>query len=149
MSQPGQRPILLVEDNEAHYEAMARALRLAGCNRPLVRCADGDEALDFLHRRGRFEDKRDSPRPGIILLDLNLPGICGQEVLAEIKADHDLKAIPVVVVSSLAEPAEVLRCYRSGANGFIRKRNTYQETVAAVRQLSDYWFSASEMPDGA
>ncbi len=148
MSQPGRRPILLVEDNEIHYEAMARALRLAGCDRPIVRCADGDQALDYLYHRGRFQDPRENPRPSIILLDLNLPGTSGQEVLAVIKTDDELKSIPVVVVSSLSEPEEIHRCYKTGANGFIRKRSTYEETVDAARGLNDYWFSTSEVPDG-
>lgn len=148
MSQTRLRPILLVEDNEVHYEAMARALRQAGCAQPFVRCADGDEALDYLYRRGQFVNPDETLRPVIILLDLNLPGTDGHEVLAAIKSDAELKAIPVIVVTSLADPGDVRRCYQSGANGFIRKRNGFEETVAAARRLSEYWFQASEVPDG-
>lgn len=148
MIPPANRPILLVEDNETHYEAMARALRQAGCNQPLVRCADGDEALDYLYRRGRFRSSESAARPIIILLDLNLPGTCGQEVLVAIKSDAELKSIPVIIVTSLSDPGEVRRCYQFGANGFVRKRTRYDETVVTARRLSEYWLQASEVPDG-
>lgn len=147
MSHTARRPILLVEDNETHYEAMARALRKAGCDHPLVRCPDGDEALDYLYRRGRFVNTDGIPRPALVLLDLNLPGTGGHEVLTTIKSDEELRSIPVVILTSLGDPGEVRRCYQSGANGFIRKRNGFEETVVTARRLNEYWFEASETPD--
>jgi CheY-like chemotaxis protein len=147
MNPPANRPILLVEDNETHYEAMARALRQAGCKRPFVRCADGDDALDYVYRRGRFATADGPARPALVLLDLNLPGTGGHEVLATIKSDEELRAIPVIVLTSVGDPGEVRRCYQSGANGFIRKRSGFDETVMTARHINDYWFQASEVPD--
>src|SRR3954451_24716995 len=82
------QPILLVEDSPEDFETTQRAFRRSGLKNPILRCADGDEALDFLFRRGTHAD---APRPGVVLLDLNLPGTDGREVLSEIKASDDLK----------------------------------------------------------
>src|SRR3954454_21049656 len=85
------QPILLVEDSPEDFETTERAFRRSGLKNPIYRCADGDEALDFLHRRGQYADPHKSPRPGVILLDLNLPGTDGREVLSDIKNDPSLK----------------------------------------------------------
>src|SRR3954452_2334331 len=84
------QPILLVEDSPEDFETTERAFRRSGLKNPIFRCADGDEALDFLYRRGRYSGPQQAPRPGVILLDLNLPGTDGREVLNEIKTDPDL-----------------------------------------------------------
>ncbi len=87
--------ILIVEDNNEDYEATKRAFRKAGLRNNLHRCEDGDEALDYLHRRGKYAATETSPRPGIILLDLNLPGTDGREVLRGIKNDKELLITPL------------------------------------------------------
>jgi CheY-like chemotaxis protein len=148
MNQTEQRPILLVEDNDTHCEAMTRALRHAGCATPVVRCSDGEEALDYLFRRGRFARPADSTRPSIILLDLNLPGRGGLEVLAVVKSDSELKVIPVIIVSSLSDAREIHRCYENGASGYIRKRASFDETIEVARGLCQYWFRANEILTG-
>src|SRR5438105_2527750 len=103
MAGPLEHPILLVEDSPEDYQATVRAFQKAGLANPIFRCASGDDALDYLHRRGAYADPGRSPRPGVILLDLNLPGTDGREVLAEVKADARLKAIPVIVLTTSAD----------------------------------------------
>lgn len=147
MSRPSPRPILLVEDNETHAEAMTRALRRATCDLPIVRCPDGDEALDYLYRRGRFLQSAATARPCLILLDLHLPGRGGQELLTLIKSDAQLKAIPIVIVTTVGDPREIRRCYEGGASGFIRKRANFDETIDIARRLYEYWFWANEIPE--
>ena len=109
------QPILVVEDSPEDFEATSRAFRRAGLRNQMLHCTTGDEALDFLHRRGRYEDARHSPRPGVILLDLNLPGTDGREVLQEIKRSDDLAAIPVIVLTTSSDSRDVDACYQAGA----------------------------------
>ncbi|HEV7519056.1 MAG TPA: response regulator, partial [Thermoanaerobaculia bacterium] len=115
------QPILLVEDSPEDYEATERAFRKSGLKNPIHRCTDGDEALDYLFRRGAYADPARSPRPGIVLLDLNLPGTDGREVLETVKADDSLKQIPVIVLTTSADERDVQACYLAGANSYIQK----------------------------
>jgi two-component system response regulator len=146
MSIRPQQPILLVEDSPEDYEATVRALRKAGLANPLVRCEDGDEALDYLYRRGAFVDPQSSPRPGIVLLDLNLPGTDGREVLAEMKADSSLRSIPVVVLTTSSDERDVDRCYQAGANSYIRKPVDLAGFITAIQRLKDFWFEVVILP---
>jgi CheY-like chemotaxis protein len=142
------QPILLVEDSPEDFEATQRALRKSGLKNPLYRCADGDEALDYLFRRGAYTDPATSPCPGIILLDLNLPGTDGREVLAEIKADPQLKQIPVVVLTTSSDDRDVDACYRAGASSYIQKPVDLDGFMRAIERLNDYWFEVVILPKG-
>ena len=139
------QPILLVEDSPEDYEATLRAFRRSGLKNPLVRCEDGDQALDYLYRRGKYAD---APRPGVILLDLNLPGTDGREVLAEIKKEEGLKQIPVVVLTTSADERDISACYRSGANSYIQKPVDIEGFVKAIERLNGYWFEVVILPKG-
>jgi CheY-like chemotaxis protein len=141
-----QQAILLVEDSPEDYEATVRALRRAGLANPIVRCEDGDEALDYLHRRGRYSDPATSPRPGIILLDLNLPGTDGREVLAEIKGDLELRPIPVVILTTSTDERDVERCYNAGANSYIKKPVDLDGFMRAIQRLKEFWFEIVIVP---
>lgn len=143
-----QQPILLVEDSPEDFEATVRALRKAGLGNPILRCVDGDDALDFLHRRGRYAEPAAAPRPGIILLDLNLPGTDGRQVLADIKADPTLRAIPVVVLTTSADDRDVERCYQAGANSYIMKPVDLEGFLKAIRRLKEFWFEVVIVPRG-
>lgn len=143
-----QQPILLVEDSPEDYEATTRALRKAGLANPILRCGDGDEALDFLHRRGDYADPARAPRPGVILLDLNLPGTDGREVLAEVKGDDHLKRIPVIVLTTSTDERDIERCYLAGANSYIKKPVDLPGFLRAIQQLKDYWFEVVILPKG-
>lgn len=146
-----KQPILLVEDSPEDYEATQRALRRAGLANPIYRCEDGDEALDYLHGRGRFAGAGAAPRPGIILLDLNLPGTDGRAVLEEIKADESLRQIPVVVLTTSTDERDIERCYRAGANSYIKKPVDLDGFLRAIHCLKEFWFEIVILPrpDGA
>ena len=138
--------ILLVEDSPEDYQAALRSLRRAGLANPIVHCEDGDQALDYVFRRGEFAPPREAPRPGLILLDLNLPGIDGRGVLAEIRRDPELAAIPIIVLTVSADPRDVDECYRAGANSYIRKPVDLDGYIKAIQRLVDYWFEIVVLP---
>ncbi|WP_439624344.1 response regulator [Gemmata sp.] len=141
-----QQPILLVEDSPEDYEATVRALRRAGLANPIVRCEDGDDALDYLFHRGRYAGGADAPRPGIVLLDLNLPGTDGREVLAAAKADPTLRRIPIVVLTTSTDERDVEKCYAAGANSYISKPVDLDGFMRAIRRLKDFWFEVVIVP---
>ena len=123
-------PILLVEDSPEDTEATLRALKRAGMNSPVFHCESGDEGLDFLRHRGKYSNPANSPRPCVILLDLNLPGTDGREVLAEIKSDEQLKTIPVVVLTTSTDARDIENCYHMGANSYIKKAVDFERFVS-------------------
>jgi CheY-like chemotaxis protein len=141
--EPPTQPILLVEDSPEDFVTTERAFRKSGLKNPIIRCSDGDEALELLFRRGRFAD---APRPGVILLDLNLPGTDGREVLAEIKADPFLKQIPVIVLTTSSDDRDVAACYKAGASSYIQKPVDLEGFMRAIERLNDYWFEVVILP---
>ena len=145
---PHSQPILLVEDSPEDFEATLRAFRKSGLKNTVLRCADGDEALDFLHRRGAYADPANSPRPGVILLDLNLPGTDGRQVLNEIKNNERLRDIPVVVLTTSADERDITACYRAGANSYIQKPVDIDGFMKAIERLNGYWFEVVILPKG-
>jgi len=140
------RTVLVIEDSPEDFETTVRAFRRNGMNSPVFRCADGDEALDYLHRRARYSSADDAPRPDLILLDLNLPGTDGREVLQEIKRVEHLKQIPVVVLTTSADGRDVEACYRAGANCYIQKPVDLAGFMRAIERLHDFWFEAAILP---
>lgn len=107
---------------------------------------DGEELMDYLRHVGKFKDPSSSPRPGIILLDLNMPKKDGREALKEIKADPDLRSIPVVILTTSKEEEDILRSYNLGANSYITKPVTFAGMVDAIKSLGKYWFEIVELP---
>lgn len=138
--------ILLVEDNDDDFGATVRAFRRAHVANPIMRCVDGDETLDFLYRKGKYSDPVTSPRPGIILLDLNLPGTDGNEVLKEVKRDPLLCSIPVVVLTTSDNQRDIDKCYQFGANSYIVKPVNLQNFLSAVERIKDYWIDLALFP---
>jgi CheY-like chemotaxis protein len=139
-------PILLVEDSPEDYEATLRALRKAGLVNPIHRCEDGEDALDFLHRRGVYASVDKAPRPGLIMLDLNLPGTDGRQVLEEIKTTENLKATPVVVLTTSTDDRDIEKCYRIGANSYVKKPVDLEGFLRAIERLKEYWFEVVILP---
>ncbi len=148
MIQKIQQPILIVEDSPEDFEAAMRAFKKSGFMNPVFRCEDGDEALDYIFRRGVYQDPASSPRPGLILLDLNLPGTDGREFLTEIKQDPDLKKIPVVVLTTSNEQTDIDKCYEAGANSYICKPVNITDLVDSIQRLKDFWFEIVVFPKG-
>ena len=131
--------ILLVEDNPDDIAITKRALKEARIVNKLCIVRDGQEALDFLKRQGEYTDPAKSPRPGLILLDINLPKINGLEVLKQIKADDDLKGIPVVMLTVSRRDEDIVKGYNNGCNSFIQKAVEFEKFVEVVKQIGLYW----------
>jgi two-component system, response regulator len=146
--QTPNQPILLVEDSPEDFEATVRAFKRSGLKNPIFRCEDGDGALDFLHQRGQYADTGQAPRPGIVLLDLNLPGTDGREVLTEIKRDESLRHIPVIVLTTSNDERDVEACYLAGANSYIQKPVDMEGFLRAIERLKGYWFEVVVLPKG-
>lgn len=135
--------ILLVEDNPGDVRLTREALRDTKVINRLTAVSDGVEALDFLRRRGRYQD---AARPDLILLDLNLPRRDGREVLAEIKEDQDLKHIPVVVITSSSAEQDVLKSYNLHANCYVTKPVDLDKFVEVVKSIEDFWLGIVKLP---
>jgi CheY-like chemotaxis protein len=139
-------PVLLVEDDENDVLLMRRAFRQAGlCNRLLV-AEDGDEAVAYLSGHGDHADRIRSPLPGLILLDLKLPRRGGLEVLGWLRAQPGIGRIPVVVLTSSREGADVNRAFDLGASGYLVKPVQAAEMAEMVRTLAAFWLAMSELP---
>jgi CheY-like chemotaxis protein len=107
---------------------------------------DGEELMDYLYRRGKYTDPKLAPRPGLILLDLNMPKKDGREALGEIKSDPQLKHIPVVVLTTSKAEEDIYRSYELGANSYITKPVTFASLVEVMRTIGKYWFEIVELP---
>ena len=140
------QPILLVEDSPEDYEATVRALGKSRLRNPILHCKDGDDALDFLYQRGAYADPGAAPRPGVILLDLNLPGTDGRDVLAVIKRDEHLKAIPVIVLTTSSDERDIATCYQEGANSYVTKPVDIDGFLHAIQMLQGFWFEIAIYP---
>jgi CheY-like chemotaxis protein len=135
--------ILLVEDNPADVELTQYLMKQGKIFVNLHVAVDGFEALNFLRREGQYADV---PRPDLVLLDLNLPGKDGREVLAEMKSDPNLKTIPVVVLTTSQSEVDVLKSYNLGANCFITKPVGMEEFAKVVNSIEDFWFTIVRLP---
>ena len=116
---------------------------------PLQFVADGEELMDYLHRRGGFADEARYPTPGLILLDLNMPRKDGREALREIKADPELRRIPVVILTTSKAEEDVTASYRDGANSFITKPVSFSALIDVVQALGTYWLQIVDLPAAA
>ena len=139
---------ILMADDDADDRMLARDAwqesRLANTFRFVE---DGQELMDYLHRKGKYAHE-DAPRPGLILLDLNMPRKDGRQALQEIKSDPELRRIPVVVLTTSKTEEDILRTYDLGANSFISKPVTFERLVDIVRTLGTYWFNIVQLPIG-
>lgn len=138
--------ILLVEDNPDHAEFTLRALADDSVTNRTYWVKDGEEALDFLHRRRQWADAAAAPRPGLILLDINLPRLGGHEVLRQVKADESFREIPVVMLTTSDQAEEVKASYRAGANSFVTKPVKYGQFTERIKSLKHYWTLTSRLP---
>lgn len=135
--------ILLVDDNEGDARLTREALAESGIRGLLYVARDGEDALDFLHRRGRHAD---AVRPDLVLLDLSLPRVDGREVLRRVKSDPSLASIPVIVLTGSDSEKDVADTYALGANSFVRKPRDLKTFVALMARFERYWLEASRFP---
>jgi CheY-like chemotaxis protein len=145
VTSPDPFHVLLVEDDPGDELITREAFEENKVRNALHVARDGEEALDFVYRRGRFAD---APRPGLILLDLNLPKFDGREVLARIKSDPDLMTIPVVILTTSEAEEDIVRSYQLHANAYVTKPVDFDRFLGVVRQIDDFFVSVVRLPGG-
>ncbi|RUT05477.1 response regulator [Dulcicalothrix desertica PCC 7102] len=138
--------ILLADDDEDDCMLAREALAESRLSSELYVVKDGEELMDYLYHRGRYVSLSSSPRPGLILLDLNMPKKDGREALKEIKNDPELRKIPVIVLTTSKAPEDIYRTYELGANSFIIKPMNFTALVEVMRTIGKYWFEIVELP---
>lgn len=147
MNKNGKSISLLMADDDPDDRMLARdALTQARLANDLHFVEDGEELMDYLYHRGRYAKMADSPRPGVILLDLNMPRKDGREALKEIKADPDLRQVPVVVLTTSKSEEDIYRTYDLGASSYITKPVTFEGLVEVMKGLKKYWFEIVDLP---
>lgn len=145
---PQTKPIvILMADDDADDRLLAKdALTECRLANDLHFVENGEELMDYLHRRGKYDQPVQSPRPGLILLDLNMPKKDGREALREIKTDPELRKIPVVVLTTSKADTDIGSIYELGANSFIAKPVTFDSLVKVMKVVGDYWFETVQLP---
>ena len=141
--------ILMADDDEEDRDFTRDALQNAHLANAMRFVVDGQDLMDYLRRQGRYANGSvEAPRPGVILLDLNMPKKDGREALAEIKSDENLRSIPVIVLTTSKDEVDVFRTYDLGVNSFITKPVTFTGLVEVMRNWQRYWFELVELPNG-
>jgi two-component system response regulator len=144
----GKPIVILMADDDADDRMLTKdALEESRVLNELRFVEDGEELMDYLTRRGKYTDSEDAPRPGLILLDLNMPKKDGREALKEIKSDPNLRRIPVVIMTTSKAEEDIFRSYDFGASSFITKPVTFDRLVELMRTLGEYWVEFVELPD--
>lgn len=139
--------MLVVEDSNEDFEVWQRLLQRSPFGILVHRCVNGDQALAFLDNTVNDDGGRRSSRPGLIVLDLNLPGTDGREVLRQIKQNEKLKLIPVVVFTTSSNPKDIEDCYRYGVNSYIVKPINFTQLKHDIQTLINYWFDVTTLPN--
>jgi CheY-like chemotaxis protein len=138
--------ILLADDDQEDCYLIGEALNESHIPHQLILVQDGEDLLDYLNRRGKYGGAENWVRPGLILLDLNMPRKDGREALEEIKRDPELRRIPIVVFTNSRAEEDILSCYNLGVSGFISKPANYMGLLNAVQTLSNYWLHVVSLP---
>jgi CheY-like chemotaxis protein len=138
--------ILMADDDDEDRMMTKKAWDNSRLANDLRFVEDGEELMEYLGRRGEYADPASSPRPGLILLDLNMPKMDGREALREIKSTPELRRIPIVVLTTSKAEEDIFRSYDLGANSFISKPVTFDRLVAIIQQIGTYWFELVETP---
>jgi CheY-like chemotaxis protein len=144
----GRKPIviLLADDDEEDRMLACDALAESRLSNEISCVTDGEDLMDYLHRRGKYASPAEAPRPGLILLDLNMPKKDGREALREIKSDPELRQISVVVLTTSKAEEDIYSSYDSGASSFISKPVTFEGLVEVMKGLGRYWFEIVDLP---
>jgi CheY-like chemotaxis protein len=141
------RSLLLVEDNPNDVELTLSALKEANLANEVIVANDGEQALEYLYRRGRHAGRK-TGQPGVILLDLKMPKVDGHEVLKQIRSDPELRLIPVVILTSSREERDLYQSYDNGANSYVVKPVDFEEFITAISKLGVFWALLNEPPPG-
>ena len=139
-------PLLVVEDSNEDFRMLQRLMRRMAVQNPIYRCTNGDEVLDLLYKQSSNENSSAVLRPSVILLDLNLPGIDGRDILERLKQDITFKEIPIVVFTTSSNPRDIELCYQKGANGYLVKPMDAQGLQKTIQAFVDYWLEANTPP---
>lgn len=140
------KPLLVAEDSDEDFEVLELLMQQMRVQNPIHRCTNGDKVLDFVYQDGECGEQRSAPLPSVILLDLNLPGTDGREVLEQLKQDQNFREIPIVVFTTSSNPKDVEFCYQNGANGYLIKPVDLEELERTVQAFVDYWLQANIPP---
>jgi CheY-like chemotaxis protein len=147
MNSTPRKFIILMADDDADDRLLAKDALAECAGASDLKCVEnGEELLEYLQRRGRYSDPEQAPRPGLILLDLNMPKKDGRDALREIKLDPELRKIPVVVLTTSRADTDISRIYDLGANSFIAKPVSFDSLVGVMKLLVRYWFEMVELP---
>jgi CheY-like chemotaxis protein len=138
-------PLLIAEDSDEDFEALQRLMRGLAVPNPIYRCADGEEVLDVLRDRAT-SDNRPSFLPSVILLDLNMPGLDGRDVLVQLKQDQRFREIPVVIFTTSSSPSDIEFCYQQGANAYLIKPMGTQALQQTVQAFINFWLNSNTPP---
>ncbi|WP_020471124.1 response regulator [Zavarzinella formosa] len=142
------KPILLAEDNPKDLELTLVALAKSNLANEVVVVRDGEEALDYLFRRGPYEN-REHGHPAVILLDLKMPKVDGLQVLEQVRADKELRSVPVVMLTSSREEPDLRKSYDMGVNAYVVKPVAFREFISAIQDLGVFWAVLNEPPVGS
>lgn len=140
------QPLLVAEDSDEDFAVFQRFMKRLDVQNPIYRCSDGDEVLDFLYQEGDYQGKPEILRPSVILLDLNLPGLDGRELLKKIKQDESFRKIPIVVFTTSSNPEDVELCYQRGANGYLIKPVGTPELQKTLQSFVGFWLETNTPP---
>ena len=146
MVQDNKTPLLVIEDSDEDFEVLQIFMEDMAVTNPIYRCTTGDKALEFLYCE---QDKgtQENQRPSMILLDLNLPGIDGREVLVRLKQDDQFREIPIVIFTTNSDPRDIKFCYRKGANGYLIKPVGTERFEKAIQAFVEYWLNTNTLPE--
>ncbi len=146
MTQAKPIVILMADDDEDDILLTGKALQKGKLLNTLYCVRDGEELLDYMFRRGAYTNPEKAPRPGLILLDLNMPKKDGREALKEIKSNPDLNDIPIVVFTTSKAEEDIYRSYKLGVNSFVTKPVTFEKLIEVMQMLGRYWFEIVTLP---
>lgn len=136
----------MADDDADDRQMIQEALQESFLSPSLFEVENGEQLLDYLQRKGAYANPELSPRPGLILLDLNMPFMDGMKALQKIKSDPELSDIPVVILTTSQSPEDIANAYRLGSNSFITKPVSFSGLLQAIRSLGQYWFDVVELP---
>jgi CheY-like chemotaxis protein len=139
-------PLLVVEDSNEDFRMLQRLMRRMAVQNPIHRCTNGDEVLELLYQHKNDCHSKVFIRPSVILLDLNLPGIDGRDILERLKQDISFKEIPIIVFTTSSNPKDIELCYQKGANGYLVKPMDAQELKKTIQAFVDYWLETNTPP---